>query len=183
MRKVLGEMFNECEDLRERMGSLCPRTAPGFVLKHPSERAKGRANLHHLHLPGTERWGAWIKRSVIDSGCHCCSSSSVCQCLHTWLTLLCTNALPGLNANISCILSGLRALSRHPECRFRVLRVSDMFSHMPCMELVRCVLSILPQLHTLSVSFDLKNQLEGSRPEANPSCDKAEIPGRNHHSE
>ncbi|KAF4797142.1 hypothetical protein TURU_076601 [Turdus rufiventris] len=82
----------------------------------------------------------------------------------------------GLNANISCILSGLRALSRHPECRFRVLRVSDMFSHMPCMELVRCVLSVLPQLHTLSVSFDLKNQLEGSRPEANPSCDKAEIP-------
>uniref|UniRef100_A0A8C3TVW7 Leucine-rich repeat-containing protein 41 n=1 Tax=Catharus ustulatus TaxID=91951 RepID=A0A8C3TVW7_CATUS len=82
----------------------------------------------------------------------------------------------GLNANISCILSGLRALSRHPECRFRVLRVSDMFSHMPCMELVRCILSALPQLHTLSVSFDLKNQLEGSRPEANPSCDKAEIP-------
>ncbi|XP_066181016.1 leucine-rich repeat-containing protein 41 isoform X1 [Sylvia atricapilla] len=82
----------------------------------------------------------------------------------------------GLNANISCILSGLRALSRHPECRFRALRVSDMFSHMPCMELVRCVLSALPQLHTLSVSFDLKNQLEGSRPEVNPSCSKAEIP-------
>ncbi|RLW05871.1 hypothetical protein DV515_00004779 [Chloebia gouldiae] len=82
----------------------------------------------------------------------------------------------GLNANISCILSGLRALSRHPECRFRVLRVSDMFSHMPCMELVRCILSALPQLHTLSVSFDLKNQLEGSRPEASPSCSEAEIP-------
>nr|XP_030134685.3 leucine-rich repeat-containing protein 41 isoform X2 [Taeniopygia guttata] len=82
----------------------------------------------------------------------------------------------GLNANISCILSGLRALSRHPECRFRVLRVSDMFSHMPCMELVRCILSALPQLHTLSVSFDLKNQLEGSRPGASPSCSEAEIP-------
>ncbi|XP_021384478.1 leucine-rich repeat-containing protein 41 isoform X2 [Lonchura striata] len=82
----------------------------------------------------------------------------------------------GLDANISCILSGLRALSRHPECRFRVLRVSDMFSHMPCMELVRCILSALPQLHTLSVSFDLKNQLEGSRPEASPSCSEAEIP-------
>uniref|UniRef100_A0A803V6L9 Leucine-rich repeat-containing protein 41 n=1 Tax=Ficedula albicollis TaxID=59894 RepID=A0A803V6L9_FICAL len=82
----------------------------------------------------------------------------------------------GLNANISCILSGLRALARHPECRFRVLRVSDMFSHMPCTELVRCILSALPQLHTLSVSFDLKNQLEGSRPEANPSSGKAEIP-------
>ncbi|XP_031973570.1 leucine-rich repeat-containing protein 41 isoform X2 [Corvus moneduloides] len=82
----------------------------------------------------------------------------------------------GLHANISCILSGLRALSRHPECRFRVLRVSDMFSHMPCMELVRCVLSALPQLHTLSVSFDLKNHLEGSRPEESPSCSEAEIP-------
>ncbi|KAM4773682.1 leucine-rich repeat-containing protein 41 isoform 2-T2 [Cyanocitta cristata] len=82
----------------------------------------------------------------------------------------------GLHANISCILSGLRALSRHPECRFRVLRVSDVFSHMPCMELVRCVLSALPQLHTLSVSFDLKNHLEGSRPEESPSCSEAEIP-------
>ncbi|XP_041886537.1 leucine-rich repeat-containing protein 41 isoform X2 [Corvus kubaryi] len=82
----------------------------------------------------------------------------------------------GLHANISCILSGLRALSRHPECRFRVLRVSDMFSHMPCMELIRCVLSALPQLHTLSVSFDLKNHLEGSRPEESPSCSEAEIP-------
>uniref|UniRef100_A0A8C5X6I5 Leucine-rich repeat-containing protein 41 n=1 Tax=Malurus cyaneus samueli TaxID=2593467 RepID=A0A8C5X6I5_9PASS len=82
----------------------------------------------------------------------------------------------GLDANISCILSGLRALSRHPECRLRVLRVSDIFSHMPCMELVRCVLSALPQLHTLSVSFDLKNQLEGNRPEGNSNCSEVEIP-------
>lgn len=36
---VLGEIFNECEDLRERMGSLCLRTAPGFALKCPSERS------------------------------------------------------------------------------------------------------------------------------------------------
>ncbi|NWW82713.1 LRC41 protein, partial [Climacteris rufus] len=82
----------------------------------------------------------------------------------------------GLDANIFCILSGLRALSRRPECRLRVLRVSDVFSHMSCMELVRCVLSTLPQLHTLSVSFDLKNQLEGSRPEGSSSCSEAEIP-------
>ncbi|NXI72902.1 LRC41 protein, partial [Anseranas semipalmata] len=82
----------------------------------------------------------------------------------------------GLGANIFCILSGLRALSRHSDCCLRVVRVSDVFSHMPCMELVRCILSAFPQLHTLSVSFDLKNQLEGNRPEGNSSCSDAEIP-------
>uniref|UniRef100_A0A8D0EH67 Leucine-rich repeat-containing protein 41 n=1 Tax=Strix occidentalis caurina TaxID=311401 RepID=A0A8D0EH67_STROC len=82
----------------------------------------------------------------------------------------------GLGANIFCILSGLRALSRHSDCHLRVVRVSDVFSHMPCMELVRCILSAFPQLHTLSVSFDLKNQLEGNRPEGNPSCSEVEIP-------
>ncbi|KFV11804.1 Leucine-rich repeat-containing protein 41, partial [Tauraco erythrolophus] len=83
----------------------------------------------------------------------------------------------GLGANIFCILSGLRALSRHSDCNLRVVRVSDIFSHMPCMELVRCILSAFPQLRTLSVSFDLKNQLEGNRPEGSPSCSEAEIPG------
>ncbi|XP_052657156.1 leucine-rich repeat-containing protein 41 isoform X1 [Harpia harpyja] len=82
----------------------------------------------------------------------------------------------GLGANIFCILSGLRALSRQSDCHLRVVRVSDVFSHMPCMELVRCILSAFPQLHTLSVSFDLKNQLEGNRPEGNPSCSEVEIP-------
>ncbi|XP_061200893.1 leucine-rich repeat-containing protein 41 isoform X1 [Neopsephotus bourkii] len=82
----------------------------------------------------------------------------------------------GLGANISCILSALRALSCHSDCHLRVLRVSDIFSHMPCMELVRCILSASPQLHTLSVSFDLKNQLEGNRPEGNPTCSEVEIP-------
>ncbi|XP_054141714.1 leucine-rich repeat-containing protein 41 [Melozone crissalis] len=81
-----------------------------------------------------------------------------------------------LNTNISYILSGLRALSQHPECRFRVLRVSDTFSHMPCTELVRCALSALPQLRTLSISFDRKYPLEATRPEASPSCSEAEIP-------
>ncbi|NXJ64059.1 LRC41 protein, partial [Rostratula benghalensis] len=82
----------------------------------------------------------------------------------------------GLGANIFCILSGLRALSRHSDCRLRVVRVSDVFSHVPCMELVPCILSAFPQLHTLSVSFDLKNQLEGNRPEGNPGCSEVEIP-------
>lgn len=98
--------------------------------------------------------------------------------VQTHLTPFSTNAVPGLGANIFCILSGLRALSQHSDCRLRVLRVSDVFSHMPCMELVRCILSVLPRLHTLSVSFDLKNQLEGNRPDGNPSCSNAEIPGR-----
>ncbi|NXC00378.1 LRC41 protein, partial [Orthonyx spaldingii] len=80
-----------------------------------------------------------------------------------------------LDANISCILSGLRALSRRP-CRLRVLRISDGFSHMPCTELVHCIMSTLPQLHTLSVGFHFKNQLEGNRPEESPSCSEAEIP-------
>ncbi|KFR05318.1 Leucine-rich repeat-containing protein 41, partial [Opisthocomus hoazin] len=82
----------------------------------------------------------------------------------------------GLGANIFCVLSGLRALSCHSDCHLRVVRVSDVFSHMPCIELVRCILSAFPQLHTLSVSFDLKNQLEGNRSEGNPSCSEAEIP-------
>ncbi|XP_064003697.1 leucine-rich repeat-containing protein 41 isoform X2 [Pogoniulus pusillus] len=82
----------------------------------------------------------------------------------------------GLGDNIYCILSGLRALSHRSDCHLRVVRISDVFSHMPCMELVRCILSAFPQLHTLSVSFDLKNQLEGNRPEGNPSCSKVEIP-------
>ncbi|XP_064311232.1 leucine-rich repeat-containing protein 41 isoform X1 [Phalacrocorax carbo] len=81
----------------------------------------------------------------------------------------------GLGANIFCILSGLRALSCHSDCRLRVVRVSDVFSHMPCMDLVRCILSTFPQLHALSVGFDLKNQLEEDTPEGNPSCSEAEI--------
>ncbi|NXI39813.1 LRC41 protein, partial [Galbula dea] len=81
----------------------------------------------------------------------------------------------GLGANILCILSGLRALSRHSDCHLRVVRVSDVFSHMPCTELVHCILNAFPQLHTLSVSFDLKKLLEGNRPEGNPSCSEIEI--------
>ncbi|XP_065513224.1 leucine-rich repeat-containing protein 41 isoform X1 [Caloenas nicobarica] len=97
--------------------------------------------------------------------------------LSSWVSLenlvLCYN---GLDANISCILSGLRALSRHSDCQLRVLRLSDVSSHLPCVELVCCILSAFPRLHTLSVSFDLKIQLEGKRPEGNPSCSEAEIP-------
>ncbi|KAM6078267.1 leucine-rich repeat-containing protein 41 isoform 2-T2 [Theristicus caerulescens] len=97
--------------------------------------------------------------------------------LSSWLSLEnLVLSYNGLGANIFCILSGLRALSRRSDCHLRVVRVSDVFSHMPCMELVHCILSAFPQLHTLSVSFDLKNQLEGNRPEGNPSCSEAEIP-------
>ncbi|NWV00217.1 LRC41 protein, partial [Upupa epops] len=81
----------------------------------------------------------------------------------------------GLGASIFCILSGLRALSRQSGCHLRVVRVSDIFSYMPCVDLVRCILSAFPQLCTVSVSFDLKNQLEGNSPEGNPRCSEVEI--------
>ncbi|XP_050817789.1 leucine-rich repeat-containing protein 41 isoform X2 [Gopherus flavomarginatus] len=81
----------------------------------------------------------------------------------------------GLGANVFCILSGLRALSHRRDCSLRVVRVSDVFSHIPSVELVRSILTAFPRLHTLSVSFDLKNQLEGNRPEGHSSSE-AEIP-------
>ncbi|XP_061859183.1 leucine-rich repeat-containing protein 41 isoform X2 [Colius striatus] len=82
----------------------------------------------------------------------------------------------GLGANISCLLCGLRALSRQPGCRLHLLRLSDVFSPMPCLELVCRLLSSLPQLRTLSISIDLRYQLEGSGPEGNPGCTEVEIP-------
>ncbi|XP_038268076.1 leucine-rich repeat-containing protein 41 isoform X1 [Dermochelys coriacea] len=81
----------------------------------------------------------------------------------------------GLGANIFCILSGLRALSHRRDCSLHVVRVSDVFSYIPSVELVRSILTAFPRLHTLSVSFDLKNQLEGNRPEGRSSSE-AEIP-------
>ncbi|XP_069719134.1 leucine-rich repeat-containing protein 41 isoform X1 [Phaenicophaeus curvirostris] len=97
--------------------------------------------------------------------------------LSSWLSLEnLVLSYNGLGANIFCILSGLRTLSCHPDCNLCVVRVSDVYSHVPCMELVHCILSALPQLQTLSLSFDLKKQLEGNRPEGNPSCSEAEIP-------
>ncbi|XP_053892374.1 leucine-rich repeat-containing protein 41 [Malaclemys terrapin pileata] len=81
----------------------------------------------------------------------------------------------GLGANIFRILSGLRALSHRRDCSLHVVRVSDVFAHIPSVELVRSILTAFPRLHTLSVSFDLKNQLEGNRPERHSSSE-AEIP-------
>ncbi|XP_074923688.1 leucine-rich repeat-containing protein 41 isoform X4 [Chelonoidis abingdonii] len=81
----------------------------------------------------------------------------------------------GLGANIFCILSGLRALSHRRDCSLHVVRVSDVFSHIPSVELVWSILTAFPRLHTLSVSFDLKNQLEGNRREGHWSSE-AEIP-------
>ncbi|NXY89343.1 LRC41 protein, partial [Alcedo cyanopectus] len=77
----------------------------------------------------------------------------------------------GVGSNISCILSGLRALSRRPACQLRTLRLSDVSSAVPCLELVGCLLSAHPQLRLLSLSFDLRNQLEGQ-----PVCSGGEIP-------
>ncbi|NWH70917.1 LRC41 protein, partial [Piaya cayana] len=97
--------------------------------------------------------------------------------LSSWLSLEnLVLSYNGLGVNIFYILSGLRTLACHPDCKLRVMRVSDVYSHVPCMELVHCILSALPQLQTLSLSFDLKKQLEGNGPEENPSCSEAEIP-------
>ncbi|NXX77027.1 LRC41 protein, partial [Urocolius indicus] len=82
----------------------------------------------------------------------------------------------GLGANISCLLNGLQTLSRQPGCRLHLLRLSDVFSPMSCLELMRQLLSSLPQLRTLSISIDLRYQVEGNGPEGNPSCTEVEIP-------
>lgn len=101
----------------------------------------------------------------------------LCVCV-TPILLAVEMLVSGLGANIFCILSGLRALSRRSDCSLHVVRVSDVFSHIPSVELVQAILSAFPRLHTLSVSFDLKNQLEGNRPEGHSSSLEAEIPGR-----
>uniref|UniRef100_A0A8C8RCV7 Leucine-rich repeat-containing protein 41 n=1 Tax=Pelusios castaneus TaxID=367368 RepID=A0A8C8RCV7_9SAUR len=82
----------------------------------------------------------------------------------------------GLGANIFCILSGLRALSHRRDSSLHLVRMSDVFSHLPSVELVQAILSAFPRLHTLAVSFDLKNQLEGNRPEGHSNSLEAEIP-------
>lgn len=86
---------------------------------------------------------------------------------------------PGLGPGIFSILSGLRALSRHSDYRLRVVRISDMFSHVPCMNLVHAFLSAVPLLQTLLVSFDLKTATERGRPEESWDLSpfEEEIPG------
>ncbi|XP_062995499.1 leucine-rich repeat-containing protein 41 [Elgaria multicarinata webbii] len=85
--------------------------------------------------------------------------------LSSWVSLeKLVLTLNGLGPGIFSILSGLRALSRHSNYCLRVVRISDMFSHIPCMNLVHSFLSAVPLLQTLLVSFDLKSATEWNRP-------------------
>uniref|UniRef100_A0A8D2KS72 Leucine-rich repeat-containing protein 41 n=3 Tax=Varanus komodoensis TaxID=61221 RepID=A0A8D2KS72_VARKO len=86
--------------------------------------------------------------------------------LSSWVSLeKLVLTLNGLGPGILNILSGLRALSRHSNYCLRVVHISDMFSHVPCMNLVHSFLSAVPLLQTLLVSFDLRSTTESSKPE------------------
>ncbi|XP_015277445.1 PREDICTED: leucine-rich repeat-containing protein 41 isoform X1 [Gekko japonicus] len=86
--------------------------------------------------------------------------------LSSWVSLeKLVLSLNGLGPNIFSILSGLRALSRHSDYHLHVVHISDTLSHVPCMNLVHSILSAIPLLRVLMVSFDLKTLMEWSRPE------------------
>ncbi|KAH0618653.1 hypothetical protein JD844_018050 [Phrynosoma platyrhinos] len=90
--------------------------------------------------------------------------------LSSWVSLeKLVLTLNGLGPGISSILSGLRTLSQHSNYCLRVVCISDMFSHVPCMNLVHSFLSAVPLLQTLLISFDLKTATEWDRPEENLS--------------
>ncbi|KAL8178749.1 UNVERIFIED_CONTAM: hypothetical protein K2H54_056078 [Gekko kuhli] len=100
--------------------------------------------------------------------------------LSSWVSLeKLVLSLNGLGPNIFSILSGLRALSRHSDYHLHVVHISDTLSHVPCMNLVHSILSAVPLLRVLMVSFDLKTLMEWSRPEESlgSSSLEEEIPG------
>ncbi|KAJ6659529.1 hypothetical protein lerEdw1_018764 [Lerista edwardsae] len=99
--------------------------------------------------------------------------------LSSWVSLeKLVLSLNGLGSNIISILSGLRALSRHSDYCLRVVCISDMFTYIPCMNLVHSLLSAVPLLQKLLVSFDLRNPMEGNRPEEtlDTACLEDKIP-------
>lgn len=86
--------------------------------------------------------------------------------LSSWVSLeKLVLSLNGLGPNIVSILNGLRALSQHSNYSLRVLCISDMFTYVPCMNLVHSLLSAVPLLQMLLVNFDLRNPMEGNSPE------------------
>ncbi|KAJ7332777.1 hypothetical protein JRQ81_014957 [Phrynocephalus forsythii] len=86
--------------------------------------------------------------------------------LSSWVSLkTLVLTLNGLGLGIFNILAGLRALSRHSDYSLRVVRISDMFSHVPCMNLVHSFLRAVPLLQILLVSFDLKTAPEWNKSE------------------
>ncbi|XP_003220322.1 leucine-rich repeat-containing protein 41 [Anolis carolinensis] len=88
--------------------------------------------------------------------------------LSSWVSLeKLVLTLNGLGPGILSILSGLRTLSQHSGYSLRVVCISDMFSYVPCMNLVHSFLSAVPLLQTLLVGFDLKTTAEWSKLEEN----------------
>ncbi|XP_077189997.1 leucine-rich repeat-containing protein 41 isoform X2 [Paroedura picta] len=95
--------------------------------------------------------------------------------LSSWVSLeKLVLSLNGLGPNIFSILSGLQALSRHSDYHLHVVHISDMLSHIPCVNLVHSILSAVPLLQVLMVSFDLKTLMEWSRPEESSSSSSLE---------
>ncbi|KAK9404298.1 leucine-rich repeat-containing protein 41 [Crotalus adamanteus] len=95
-------------------------------------------------------------------------SNNTCQMLgnllSSWVALeKLILTLNGLGLGIFSILSGLRILSQCNDYCLRVVRISDMFAHVPCMNLVHSLLSAVPLLRMLLVSFDLKTAAEWNR--------------------
>lgn len=89
------------------------------------------------------------------------------------------NFVPGLGPNIFSILAGLQALSRHSDYHLHAVHITDTFSHIPCMNLVHSILSAVPLLKVLVVSFHLKPLMEWSGPEeSSGSSSLEEIPGK-----
>ncbi|XP_038616073.1 leucine-rich repeat-containing protein 41 [Tachyglossus aculeatus] len=90
------------------------------------------------------------------------SSLTLCHLLGSWVTLeTLTLSYNGLGSNIFHLLDGLRALSRQADCRLHTFHLSDLFSPLPVLELVGCILRVLPRLRTLSVRVDHPSQWDG----------------------
>uniref|UniRef100_A0A6I8NEM4 Leucine-rich repeat-containing protein 41 n=1 Tax=Ornithorhynchus anatinus TaxID=9258 RepID=A0A6I8NEM4_ORNAN len=94
------------------------------------------------------------------------SSLTLCRLLGSWVTLeTLTLSYNGLGSNIFHLLDGLRALSRRADCRLHTFHLSDLFSPLPVLELVSCILRVLPRLRALSVRVDHPSQWDGPREE------------------
>lgn len=86
--------------------------------------------------------------------------------------------VPELGPCIFNILSGLRALSHHSDYCLRVVNISDVFSHSPCISLVHSILSAVPLLQMLLVSFDRKTPMECSMSEGSLGLLEEDFPGK-----
>ncbi|XP_060629418.2 leucine-rich repeat-containing protein 41 [Anolis sagrei] len=99
-------------------------------------------------------------------------TKNMCQMLgnllSSWVSLeKLVLTLNGLGSGILSILSGLRTLSQNSGYSLRVVCISDMFSCVPCMNLVHSFLGAVPLLQTILIGFDLKTTAEWSKLEEN----------------